>query len=60
MKETQKDLGCCIMQSPLSSTVINPASEHVFSLLKQSLSERQTRSLQDYTEASLMLQYNKH
>ena len=36
------------------------ASERVFSLLKQSFGEQQTLSLQDYIEASLMLQYNKH
>ena len=31
----------------------------VFSLLKASFNERQDGSLQDYIEASLMLQYNK-
>ena len=34
------------------------ASEHVFSLLSNSFRERQHSSLQDYIEASLMLQYN--
>ena len=35
------------------------ASERVFSLLRNSFGERQHSSLQDYIEASLMLQYNK-
>ena len=35
------------------------ASERVFSLLQNSFGERQHSSLQDYIEASLMLQYNK-
>ena len=34
------------------------ASERVFSLLKSSFSSQQQRSLQDYVEVSLMLQYN--
>ena len=34
------------------------ASERVFSLLKNSFTERQNSSLQDYIETSLMLQYN--
>ena len=36
------------------------ASECVFSLLTNSFGERQQSSLQDYIEASMMLQYNKH
>ena len=36
------------------------ASERVFSLLRNSFGERQQCSLQDYIEASLMLQYNHH
>ncbi len=36
------------------------ASERVFSLLNNSFGDRQQSSLQDYIEASLMLQYNKH
>ena len=35
------------------------ASERVFSLLRNSFGEGQHLSLQDYIEASLMLQYNK-
>ena len=35
------------------------SSERVFSLLRNSFGERQHSSLQDYIEASLMLQYNK-
>ena len=35
------------------------SSERVFSLLRNSFGERQESSLQDYMEASLMLQYNK-
>ena len=35
------------------------ASERVFSLLNNSFGERQYSSLQDYIEASLMLQYIK-
>ena len=34
------------------------ASEHVFSLLRNSFGERQNSVLQDYIEASLMLRYN--
>ena len=34
------------------------ASERVFSLLKNSFGDRQNSALQDYIEASLMLQYN--
>ena len=33
---------------------------HVFSLLNSSFGSQQDLSLQDYTECSLMLQYNKH
>ena len=36
------------------------ASEQVFSLLKSSFSSRQQKSLQDYIEVSLMLQYFSH
>ena len=36
------------------------ASERVFSLLKASFSDQQELTLQDYVEASLMLQYNGH
>ena len=35
------------------------AAERVFSLLKASFGEQQDMSLQDYIEASIMLQYNK-
>ena len=35
------------------------ASERVFSLLKQSFGDQQYNSLQDYIEASLMLQHNR-
>lgn len=35
------------------------ASERVFSLLNNSFSDQQQNSLQDYVEASVMLQYNK-
>ena len=35
------------------------AAERVFSLLKNSFNERQDLALQDYIEASLMLQYNR-
>ena len=34
------------------------SSERVFSLLKASFDEQQDSSLQDYLEASLMLQFN--
>ena len=36
------------------------ASERIFSLLRNSFGERQNLSLQDYIEASLMLQYKNH
>ncbi len=36
------------------------ASERVFSILKASFEEQQDSALQDYVEASLMLQYNHH
>ena len=36
------------------------ASEHVFSVLRNSFGERQNSALQDYIETSLMLQYNNH
>ena len=42
--------------------LIQPSStavERVFSLLKASFGEQQEASLQDYVEASLMLQFNK-
>ena len=35
------------------------AAERVFSLLNSSFSEQQQNSLEDYVEASVMLQYNK-
>ena len=35
------------------------AAERVFSLLKSSFGEQQDKSLKDYVESSLMLQYNK-
>ncbi len=34
------------------------AAERVFSLLQSSFKERQTRSLEDYIQTSVMLQYN--
>ena len=34
------------------------AAERVFSLLENSLSEKQARTLEDYIETSIMLQYN--
>ena len=34
------------------------AAERVFSLLTNSFNDRQNRSLEDYIEASIMLQYN--
>ena len=43
--------------------LVHPSSaalERVFSLLGNSFGERQQSSFQDYIEASLMLQYNKH
>jgi len=36
------------------------ASERVFSLLKASFKDQQDLALQDYIQASLMLQYNRH
>lgn len=38
--------------------LVQPSSERVFSLLRNSFGERQQSSLQDYIETSLMLQYN--
>jgi len=35
------------------------AAEHVFSLLKNSFGDQQLHSLEDYIEASLIIQYNK-
>lgn len=35
------------------------AAERVFSILSNSFTDRQTRSLEDYTETSVMLQYNR-
>ena len=35
------------------------AAERVFSLLKNSFTEKQDSSLQDYVETSLMLQFNQ-
>ena len=43
----------CLLLQPSSA-----ASERVFSILKRSFGEQQEAALQDYTEASLMLQYN--
>ena len=43
--------------------LVQPSSaavERAFSLLQNSFTNRQDHSLQDYVEASLMLQYNKH
>ena len=36
------------------------AAERVFSILTSSFSEQQIHSLNDYVEASIMLQYNQH
>lgn len=36
------------------------AAERVFSLLANSFGDQQTNALQDYIEASIMIQYNKH
>ena len=44
---------CVLLIQPSSA-----ASERIFSLLRNSFGERQHASLQDYIEASLMLQYN--
>ena len=38
----------------------SPAAERVFSLLKATFTEQQEGCLQDYIEASIMLQFNKH
>ena len=35
------------------------AAERVFSLLKNSFGDQQLKSLEDYIEASLVIQYNK-
>ena len=43
--------------------LVQPSSgsvEQVFSLLKSSFGDQLDYSLKDYTEAPLMLQYNKH
>ena len=42
--------------------LVQPSSasaEHAFSLLKNSFNEQQMNSLEDYVEASLMLQFNR-
>ena len=46
----------CITMTPSSA-----AAERVFSMLKNSFTIGQMRqSLEDYTEGSVMMQYNKH
>ena len=52
-EESPQDSACS------SSTTGTAAAERVFSLLKNSFNERQDLALQDYLEASLMLQYNR-
>ncbi len=38
--------------------VVQPSAERVFSLLNNTFNEQQDNTLQDYVEASIMLQYN--
>ena len=53
-----------IIGEDLALLLIQPspaAAERVFSLLENSFTKRQERSLQDYVSLSIMLQYNsKH
>ena len=39
--------------------LLQPSAERAFSLLKSTFNEQQLSSLEDYIEASMMLQYNK-
>ena len=39
---------------------LSAAAEHVFSMLNRLFSDQQQNSLEDYMEATIMLQYNKH
>jgi len=48
----------CAARKVLVLQPYSVASERVFSLLKASFSSQQESSLQDYTETTLMLQYN--
>ena len=59
-KANASDLPCWSAASGkvLLAQPSSAASERVFSLLKASFGEQQDNSLQDYIEASLMLQYN--
>ena len=45
---------CSALVQPTSA-----AAERVFSLLQNSFSQRQSTSLEDYIETSIMLQYNR-
>ena len=52
----------CLSEACKIALLIQPSSaaaERVFSILSNSFTDRQTRSLEDYTETSVMLQYNR-
>ena len=54
-RETQSQKSLLTLIQPTSA-----AAERVFSLLSNSFGSAQERSLEDYIEASIMLQYNHH
>ena len=53
---------CMCMHKYKTDLLIQPSSaaaERVFSLLNNSFKENQARALEEYIEASIMLQYNR-
>ena len=59
-KRHEQDLPnwCSAFQQVLLVQPSSAAAERVFSLLQNSFSQRQSNSLEDYIETSVMLQYN--
>ncbi len=49
---------CNLHSSSVPAQPASGAAERVFSLLNSSFGERQEMALEDYIEASIMLQYN--
>ena len=49
-----------LLDMPFMTSKSSAAAERVFSLLSNSFGARQESSLEDYIQASIMLQYNYH
>ena len=51
--------GVTLLKMSFSNLLLLHAAERVFSVLNNTFASKQLRALEDYVEASIMLQYNK-